>query len=195
VRKDELTITERKWPLLAAADFGGIVHISDHNATLEENHPRHRNPTRQTYTLTRCGRPLSYTYHQTHRNLNRLRLCPRCGTREQFDAAKAEYDQKWAEHLAEKEALEAVRASARQLERDRQQAVLEALHEALAWDYEEGRTWAPVCAETDRGRVIHLDLSTQLPPSVTVDDGKNYAYPYLYRAVVTIELVPDDSDL
>lgn len=193
VRVGELEVRKRRWPLLVAVSYDGICHISTHNGVLRAKNERHKNVRDGHYVVTKCNRVLHYTVTRQSVPSNDADLCKRCGTRADFEAARAEYTQLWEEHRQEERQKDAERAIARQLERDRQQAVLEALYEALAFYPIEGVSWDPTTGKNNRNqRVIYLDLSTQLPGVITVGE-RDHAWPHLYRAVVYLELVPEDE--
>jgi len=193
VRTDELEINERCLPLLVGVRYDSVCHISFDNGILRAGHSRHKNPYDEFHVVTKCNRALAWTVTRNHVPPDDADLCSRCGTRADFEAAFATYQQKWEERRQEEGRQDVVRVAERQLERDRQTAVLEALYQAFDWDYVEGVSWNPKTAETDRGqRVIHLQLDTQLPGVITVGE-RDHAYPHLYRAVVTLELIPKDK--
>jgi len=193
VRTDELEISERCLPLLVGVGYDSVCHISFDNGILRAGHERHKNPHDDFFVVTKCNRALAYTVTRNHVPLDDMDLCRRCGTRADFEAAFATYQQKWEERRQEEERQDVLHEAERQLDRDRRTAVLEALYQALAYDTVEGMSWSPVTAETDRGqRVIHLQLDTQLPGVILVG-AHSHAYPHLYRAVVTLELIPEDE--
>jgi len=195
VKTDELEIRVRSWPLLVAVGYDKVCHISYNNGILRAGHKRHKNTHDKLFAVTKCNRALAYTVTRNHVPLDDMDLCSRCGTRADFEAASVTYQQKREEHRQEMERQDAVRMAERQLEHDRKMAVLEALYQAFEWSYVQGVSWNPVTGETDRGQpVIYLHLSSQLPGVITVD-GRDHAYPHLYRAVVTLELVPENDRL
>lgn len=193
VRVSELEIKERAWPLLVAIGYSAVVHMSRTNGILRADNERHKNRNDEFYIITECGRALRWTVTRNSIPKADTDLCARCGTRADFEAMKALHDEKWEEHLRAEKLAEEARAVERQLERDRQTAVLEALYEALAWDYEYGRSWNPVTGETGRReQVIYLNLDTHLPGVITVGE-REHAWPHLYRAVVHLELIPEED--
>lgn len=192
VRVRELEVKERAWPLLVAIGYSAVVHMSRTNGILRADNERHRNVNDEFYIITACGRALRWTVTRDRIPENDTDLCARCGIRTDFEALQVEHDEKWKEHQRVEELAEEVRAEARQLERDRKTAVLEALYQAFDWDHVVGTSWSPKTGETDRGQqVIYLQLNTQLRGPICVGDGCNYAYPQLYRAVVHLELIPE----
>ena len=195
VKTSELEISERCWPLLVSVGYDNVCHISFDNGILRAGHERHKNPRDEHFAVTKCNRALTWTVTCHCVPPDDTDLCSRCGTRADFEAAFATFQQKWEERRLEEKRQDAVHEAERQLERDRRTAVLEALYQALDYDplLSEGVSWNPKTAETDRGqRVIHLQLDTQLPGVITLGE-QDHAYPHLYRAVVYLEPVPEDE--
>ena len=194
VRHRELEIAERtSWPLIVAINYGAVCHISRKVGILRAGNRRHGNKRDQLYALTECGRALRYTIHERTVPADEF-LCARCGERVDFQAVMEEHDLAWAVYCEEERVKDAAKTANRLLERDRRTAVLKALYEALALDYDHGRSWSPVTGKTDRGQhVIYLNLDTHLPRNVITENG-GYGHPYEYRAVVSIERIPPEVD-
>lgn len=90
VKISDLTIEDRKWPLIVKSYNGETVHISRSNGRMGNEH----------YLVTDCNKAFAHAEH-----LNGIpehyHLCPRCGDKVKFVAAVDEMHQLMKEERAQ----------------------------------------------------------------------------------------------
>lgn len=85
MKLSNLKITDRGWHLVVHASKSGVLHISRQNGN-DGN-----------YAITSCGKALKYYLIFDDIGYIRREYCPRCGKKEDFEAALNEYKEKIAQ--------------------------------------------------------------------------------------------------